>query len=369
MYLKQLGKKMLDLTPKVTKSSLIGNIFISIKDFFSFLTVVYVFISVSLLFVIFQFLSLSYYHNTPQIISFLEIYIMPLQSISDFFLSYFSSSFILIMCIALFAVMLALVKFSQIKNHTYLSRLHTKENIRDYIEYLRYQLLQVNSIHEMERITDELSQSKLKLLALQTKNNFIKKAQKSIDKRNKKAVPNALKLIKNYDLQLDEEVLKYQATLHEWIHEWEKADMLYQKILKITPTYENYFEYAYFIEVYLEDAKKMDSLYNIALKHTDIPSDRAMILSYLGSFYAKDMNRYLEALEMYEEAKKIYKELANKNPKVYGKYYVNIILIGINLFGEEYGLLDEALKWLESDSNDINLLLKDKILQLKQSIE
>ncbi|CAA6812689.1 MAG: Unknown protein [uncultured Sulfurovum sp.] len=196
------------------------------------------------------------------------------------------------------------------------------------IEQLEVQLLQSISVQETERLIDEVSSLKLELLALQINDKVINEAQTIIESEAKEGVPKALELIEKNNpnrqivklreqMQKQAKISRYKASLYEWINQWEKADTSYQEAIEFAPNNDNYFEYAYFLQVHRADFKKADKFYRMALDKTESLVKKATILNNLANFHAEDSTKRTEALSEYEEALKIYRALVKENPKVY----------------------------------------------------
>ncbi|CAA6818380.1 MAG: Unknown protein [uncultured Sulfurovum sp.] len=230
------------------------------------------------------------------------------------------------------------------------------------IKQLESQLLQSSSNEEIERLVDEVSSLKLELLALQINDKVIDEAQVIIKTEAKEGVPKALELIEKSNpksqivklreqMQKQAKISRYKASLYEWVHQWEKADSAYLEAIEFTPNYDNYFDYAYFSQVYRADFQQADKFYRMALNKTESLSSRATIFNNLGLFHSKDSTKRAEALAMYEEALKIYRALVKENSKVYLPYVAGS-LNNLGLFhskdstkrAEALAMYEEALK-------------------------
>ena len=69
--------------------------------------------------------------------------------------------------------------------------------------------------------------------------------------------------------------------------------------------------------------------------------DVAMTLNNLANLHFKK-NNFREALVKYEEALRIFRELAKENPRVYDIDYAQTLIMGVVLFNKDTRLLNEA---------------------------
>jgi len=119
-------------------------------------------------------------------------------------------------------------------------------------------------------------------------------------------------------------ILKQSINSTEALFAYKETQDLFQELLKLDPSAQNYFAFAFFSETYnfLEDAEKY---YKEALKiyrelakenpRTHLP-DVATTLNNLAVLHSIK-NEFPRALEEYDEALKIRRELAKENPRTY----------------------------------------------------
>jgi len=146
----------------------------------------------------------------------------------------------------------------------------------------------------------------------------------AIEKRN----PDILSKIKdNYLIKKNEEYIKLLKELIDSaiiIFAYKKAIEFYEDLIEISPVAIHHFEYAYFLQKFnfIDSAIKN---YQEALKvyrelanknpRTYLPYV-ATTLNNLAVLHS-DKNEFPQALEKYEEALKIYRKLAKENPRTY----------------------------------------------------
>ena len=65
----------------------------------------------------------------------------------------------------------------------------------------------------------------------------------------------------------------------------------------------------------------------------------------------KDKNEFPQALEKFEEALKIRRELAKENPRTYEIVYAQMLIMGVDLFNKNKDSLNEARRILGKYKN------------------
>lgn len=379
---------MSDVNTKLDKAMPTLERLAKIKKLFSSSVTFWTVVSPVSLFILSQFIALAWNEKLSEIVrEFFKDSPEWLQFISEFAISYFEKgadwlyvggAFLLII-LFLIAKYFDRQSISQDDIEELKNNKSTEKYLIQRIGQLEAQLLQAKSSEEIERLVDKVSSLKLQLLALQIDDKVIDEAQEIIEAQDKEGVPKALELIEknNPKNQVDKlreqmekqaKISRYKASLYEWIHAWEQAESVYEEAIEFAPNYDNYFDYAYFLQVYRADFKQADKFYRMALTKTESLSDRATILNNLGNFHSDDSTKRAEALVMYEEALKIYRALAKENPRVYGRDCANTLVMGVDLFGDNKAHLDEALRLLAPypDSYMNVGFLRQLISQLKE---
>ena len=129
-----------------------------------------------------------------------------------------------------------------------------------------------------------------------------------------------------YQLNIKEKIklLNENIKATESLFAYEETKKLFNKLIKLQPTAKNYFDYAYFLQRFnfIDEAIKA---YEEALKIYKKLADKnpktylsyvAMTLNNLANLHS-DKNEFSQALEEYEEALEIRRKLAKENPKTY----------------------------------------------------
>jgi tetratricopeptide (TPR) repeat protein len=93
--------------------------------------------------------------------------------------------------------------------------------------------------------------------------------------------------------------------------------------------------------------------------------DVAMTLNNLANLH-RAKNEFPQALEKYEEALKIYRDLAEENPHVYEIDYAKMLIMGVDFFKRDKKDLEEAKKNL---FNYKGVPYADELLEMINSIE
>ena len=163
-------------------------------------------------------------------------------------------------------------------------------------------------------------------------------------------------------------ILLYEATLYEQKGAWSEAKRRYEEALDFDDSYENNFNYAYFLQSKTPDDRRADKYYLIAVAKCHTQSQKATTLNNLAVFYADDNTKRQEAEEKYKEALDIYRDLAKTNEAVYARDYANTLVMGVYLFGDDKVHLVEALEMLAPyDDSYANVgFLRQIIRQLQE---
>ena len=230
----------------------------------------------------------------------------------------------------------------------------------------------------IEKLYDKIIQLKLKLYALEIDDKVINKAQKIIEKEKKNGVFKALEIIKKANTNSQVEKLReqnkkqakishYKAGLYEWINQWKKATRAYKEAIEFDPNFDNYFDYAYFLQIKRANHNEAIKYYSLALLNTSKISKKAATLNNLALLHADDSSKRAKAEEEYTEALDIRRALAKENPKVYGYYYATTLIMGVYYFDDSLANLDEALVLLEQyDEGYMRVKwLRDMVEQLR----
>jgi len=168
-------------------------------------------------------------------------------------------------------------------------------------------------------------------------------------------------------------VLKQSIKATEALFAIKETNDLYQELISLEPSAENYFQFAYFLQK-LNYFNEAANYYQEALKiyrelakenpRTYLP-DVAMTLNNL-AVLQKAKNEFPQALEKYEEALKIYRELAKENPKTFEIDFAKMLVMGVDLFKKDKGDLKKAKRILEKYPN---VYKAEKLLEIINGLE
>ncbi len=118
------------------------------------------------------------------------------------------------------------------------------------------------------------------------------------------------KLLAN-ELMIKAEVI-IMTKPNNWFNE---ADRLYSKSLEIIENYETTFNYAFFLAEH-QRIREAKETYKKCLKYTNNKIQKSIILNNIGILY-QDNKEFEKALQSYQEALEIRRELAKINPEIY----------------------------------------------------
>jgi len=241
----------------------------------------------------------------------------------------------------------------------YIKELPIAEGKRKVVEKINewYQVRKINSnekeilLVSIYAIFEQIKRSSKEIEILKSKG---KNEVANIFEKNKKYLKegNAIEIKNNYFAQREKnkkdeiDILKNSIELTNTLFAYEVTEDLYKELIKLEPTEENYFNFAYFYQKY-KMFNKAGKLYEEALQiyrelakenpRTYLP-DVAMTLNNLAILHS-NQNEYGDALEKYEEALQIYRELAKENPRTYLPYVATTLNNLANLHSDqnEYG--------------------------------
>ncbi len=194
---------------------------------------------------------------------------------------------------------------------------------------------------------------------------------------------------------------------------------LYQELIKIKPTAENFFNFGVYLQklnyfdkslekyeealtIYRELAEEnprtylpyvattLNNLANLHTKKNEFPQalekyeealtirrelaeenprvnlpDVATTLNNLANLHSKN-NDFPQALEKYEEALTIYRKLAKENPRAYGIDYAMLLIMGVDLFHKNKTTLKEARNTLNQFQD---IYLAKQLLKMIDDLE
>ncbi len=149
------------------------------------------------------------------------------------------------------------------------------------------------------------------------------------------------------------ELLKKSIDATKQLFAYEETKQLFKELIKLEPTAENYFNYAYFLQKFnyineaIEQYEEALQIYRKLAEEnprTYLPYV-ATTLNNLANLHS-DKNEFPQALEKYEEALRIYRKFAEENPRTYEMDYARMLLMGVDLFKKEKKNLEEAKKIL-----------------------
>ena len=263
----------------------------------------------------------------------------------------------------------------------------------------KYELLdRVDEIFEiLEKLTEKIkiNESEGKKEAAK----ILEENKKYYEKGNAEAIKNNYYEKKKQNKKDEINILKNSIELTDSLFAYDVTEDLYKELIKLEPTEENYFNFAYFyqkykvynkagklyeeaLHIYRELAKENPRTYlpyvattlnNLAVLHKakneygealekyeealQIRRELAKenprtYLPYVATtlnnlaILKKVKNEYGDALEKHEEALKIYRELALENPRTYDIDYAKILIMGVAIFGKDKDDLKKARKIL-----------------------
>ena len=209
----------------------------------------------------------------------------------------------------------------------------TKEDTEEIKQKLD-QLLQQSSNpalskEEKEKLEKEILRLRRELIAHSIDDKGVKEAENIMLSQDRDRVDKALAAIDKYNskeqiAKLKEQqskqakILQYKATLYEEKKDWSNAKASYKEALEFEDSYDNNFNYAYFLQTKSpRDREEVSKYYKIALAKASSKTQKATTLNNLANFYADDSTKRTEAEKYYKEALKIYRALAKENREVY----------------------------------------------------
>ncbi len=148
-------------------------------------------------------------------------------------------------------------------------------------------------------------------------------------------------------MQNTAKALKVKAEFLVIQNRYDEAKEAYEKMTQYDRSFDALFEYAVFLQEqnYFQEAiKGYKNLLDLELTQ----ANRALTLNNLANLYS-DQNQNQEALKAYQEALKLYRDLAQANPMAYEIDYAKMLIMGVDLFKQDKKGLQEAKKILEQE--------------------
>ncbi len=243
-----------------------------------------------------------------------------------------------------------------------ISNLKPYEELELEIKRVEEQLDTLKPQYAKEKIK-ELIKLKLKLFSLKSDFLFLRRVQLIIDSEESGALEKALKFLdeelKGADLKDDElkDAYIYRALLLELLGKYQEAIHSFKKALEYDKSGATLKLYREFIKrvknknlyevTQLKDEKRFKVKIECATEDNRVCTHVTKKLMDLARYYVTSPKSRHLAQQYYNEARRIYKELAMKSPREYVCEYIDILLEGVELFVMSPKLLDEVEELLK----------------------
>jgi len=253
--------------------------------------------------------------------------------------------------------------------------------LKQEIEKQKINLQDKKEFHHKLEVYKRILYLKLKLLALDSTNRYIKRAMDIMDDEVEESAYEALDYLnrvpQNIEREEKVEVKLFKSLVYELLEDFEAAANEHKETLKIDKSTKALIEYKEYVERYREflswqskDKRRLlENSYNI---HNITPLKKlpevAKRLESLAKYYARSPKSRLLGKSYYKEVLKIYKKLAKEKPTEFTCDYINALLDGVEIFMMSPLLLQEAqeLLMMSRDCIDMRVYLLERIKELRQ---